>query len=96
MELGFASGAVLTSRVFGDQFDLLGGAGGGLSVGLGGNWLLGIGRTGYHGLASFFDMFAVGLRNGAIEFGPINIPTGVRDVMRLKPQILYLQKNFLI
>ena len=80
MELGFASGAVLTSRVFGDQFELLGGAGGGLSIGMGGNWLLGIGRTGYHGLASFFDIATVAMRNGSLGFEG--------DVMRLKPQIL--------
>ena len=80
MELGFASGAVLTSRIFGDKFELLGGAGGGISVGVGGNWLIGVGRTGYHGLASFFDMFAVAMRNGSLGFEG--------DVMRLKPQIL--------
>ena len=80
MELGFAAGAVTISRVLGDQYELLGGATGGFGVGLGGNWLIGIGRTSYHALGSFLDIFTVGMRSGAIGFEA--------DVMRLKPQLL--------
>ena len=80
MELGFAAGAVSLAQVAGEQYEFLGGMLGGFGTGLGGNWVVGVGTTGYHGVASFLDIFSKGIRNGALGFEG--------DVMRLKPEIL--------
>ena len=80
MELGFAAGAVSVAEIFGDNYEFLGGIMGGVGTGVGGNWVLGVGRTGYHGVASFLDIFSTGLRNGSLGFEA--------DVMRIKPEIL--------
>ena len=80
MELGFAAGAVSVAEMFGDNYEFLGGIMGSVGTGVGGNWVLGVGRTGYHGVASFLDIFSTGLRNGSLGFEA--------DVMRIKPEIL--------
>jgi hypothetical protein len=83
MEIAFASGAVTMSEIMDNQnYEFLGGIIGGLSLGAGGNWTLGVGRTAYHFGASVLDILSTNMRNGNLTFG---VKT---NIMQFKPEIL--------
>jgi hypothetical protein len=80
MELGFAAGAVTISEVWGDRYEFLGGITGGVVTGLTGNWVLNVGKTGYHVGATWLDWISKSVRDGSLGFEG--------NMMRLKPEIL--------